>query len=237
MVNNFTIYGERCSGTSYLEGIITKNFNAKITWDFGWKHFFGFDDLSTPKAQDTLFIAIVRDPVDWLNSLYKNPYHLPEHLTPKPLVGNLQTRINIHNNNAFHFLNDTFWSIHHDSTAENIKDRNIFTKQRYKNIFEMRHTKLKFLIETMPTKVNHYILVRHEDLLNNFEETMLRIKTAGDFQTNDGIDFPQNTNKYKGQKNKIFDKNAPKKPLFIPKHKILNHPNFVQKYEKQLKYI
>ena len=50
MVNNFTIYGERCSGTSYLEGIITKNFNAKITWDFGWKHFFGFEDLTTPRS-------------------------------------------------------------------------------------------------------------------------------------------------------------------------------------------
>ena len=57
----------------------------------------------------------------------------------------------------------------------------------------------------MPTKVNHYILVRHEDLLNNFEETMLRIKTAGDFQTNDGIDFPQNTIQYKGHKTKIDD--------------------------------
>ncbi len=30
-IKNFTIYGERCSGTSYLEEIIKLNFNIEIT--------------------------------------------------------------------------------------------------------------------------------------------------------------------------------------------------------------
>ena len=45
MVNKFTIYGERCSGTNYLEEIILHNFNINVTWDYGWKHFFGSYDF------------------------------------------------------------------------------------------------------------------------------------------------------------------------------------------------
>ena len=41
MLKKFTIYGERCSGTNYLEKIINLNFDVNVTWEFGWKHFFG----------------------------------------------------------------------------------------------------------------------------------------------------------------------------------------------------
>ena len=64
MLNKFTIYGERCSGTTYLEQIINLNFKADITWEYGWKHFFGFHDLTN--SDDTLFICIVRNPYDWI---------------------------------------------------------------------------------------------------------------------------------------------------------------------------
>ena len=70
MVNKFTIYGERCSGTNYLESLMVNNFDVSITWDYDWKHFFGWHSLNN--SDDTLFIGIVRNPVDWLNSFYKN---------------------------------------------------------------------------------------------------------------------------------------------------------------------
>ena len=44
MLKKYTIYGERCSGTNYLESIININFDSNITWEYGWKHFFGFQD-------------------------------------------------------------------------------------------------------------------------------------------------------------------------------------------------
>lgn len=40
------IYGERCSGTNYLEQLLLLNFDVEIVWDYGWKHFFGFADLT-----------------------------------------------------------------------------------------------------------------------------------------------------------------------------------------------
>ena len=52
----------------------------------------------------------------------------------------------------------------------------MYTKERYKNIFESRETKLKFLIDEMPKKVNNYILIRYEDLLENFDETLQKIE-------------------------------------------------------------
>ena len=73
-ITRFTIYGERCSGTNYLQELIELNFDVETTWDYGWKHFFGFNDLLN--SDDTLFICIVRNPIDWINSLYKNKHHL-----------------------------------------------------------------------------------------------------------------------------------------------------------------
>ena len=35
-----TIYGERCSGTNYLQQLLLLNFNVEITWVCGWKHFY-----------------------------------------------------------------------------------------------------------------------------------------------------------------------------------------------------
>ena len=148
MLNKFTIYGERCSGTTYLEQIINLNFKADITWEYGWKHFFGFHDLTN--SDDTLFICIVRNPYDWINSFYKYQYHLP-----------------IQFKNKFNFLNNEFYSINKEN-IEMKNDHNIYTSQRYSNIFELRHTKLKFLIETLPLKVTNYLFIKYEDLLDNF---------------------------------------------------------------------
>lgn len=34
MIKYFTIYGERCSGTNYLEQIIKLNFDVEVTWKY-----------------------------------------------------------------------------------------------------------------------------------------------------------------------------------------------------------
>jgi nicotinamide riboside kinase len=69
--------------TTIVKHLIEQNFNATVTWEFGWKHFFGFNNFSS--TDDTLFIAIVRDPVEWFNSFYKQPHHLAPHLIPKQI--------------------------------------------------------------------------------------------------------------------------------------------------------
>ena len=208
MIKKVTIYGERCSGTNYLEELLVTNFDVKIVWNYGWKHFFGFNDLSN--SNDVLFIGIVRNITDWINSLFRTPHHLPSELSKD---------INS-------FLNNSFYSITNNGTLHN-QDKNIYTKQIYKNIFEMRHTKNKFLVEDMPKLVKNYILITHENLLNDFANTMNKIKSFN-LPIKNKIQFPLNITYYKKEKNVKFGK----KPNLISRELILKNANLF--YEKKI---
>jgi hypothetical protein len=211
-ITKYTIYGERNSGTNYLAQLMYKNFDSSNIF-VNNKHFFGHNDLSN--TDEILFIAIVRNPYDWLNSMYKTPYHI-EHM----------------NRNIENFcLDEIFSVIGFGNNDELMQDRNIYTKMRYKNIFELRHTKLKFLIDDMPNKVKKYILIRHEDLLDDFENTMNKIKNMG-LKVKDNIQFPLNINVNSKNHNVKYDK-----PTYnnIPKDFFNNH--LIKEYEEKLGYI
>ena len=223
-ITKYTIYGERCSGTNYLQTLIDTNFNVKLTWEYDWKHFFGFNELEN--SDNTLFICIVRNEVDWLNSLYRKKWHLA-----LKLKNNLSDTERL-----YQYLNEEHWSYfdqpkeHKEMYGKEImKDRNIYTGKRYANIFELRFTKIKYMLETLPKKVRHYVFIRHEDLLDNFEETMLNIKNMG-LEVKDNIVFPSNTDKYKGKLKQTYTK----KKNSIPASMIQNNPNRNPYYEDLL---
>lgn len=161
-LTNFTIYGERHCGTKLLQDLIIRNFKMPITWDYGFKHWFGFCDKSVlEKADNTLFIGIVRSPYDWIMAMKKTPYHLK--ISKKQPIQDL--------------LLKEWCSFDDDNNQEIIHDRNYITGNRYKNIFEMRSCKLNYLINYMPFLVNKYILIRYEDLIldiDNFINTISR---------------------------------------------------------------
>lgn len=235
MLKNVVIYGERCSGTNYLEELLSLNFEAKriehklglqdkfgLQHKFGLKHFFGFN--SYEDTDDILFICIVRGPVEWYNSLFRTPHHLPYS----------------HRSNIVNFLNKEIFSFddynYHDKdeTREIMEDRNIYTKERYKNIFELRHTKLRYLIEDLPKKVKNFILIRYEDLVYNFVNTMNQIKNCN-LEVKQDINFPLNTNNYKKDTNIKFS-TIKKQPYIITKEMVYENPNFNPQYEKRLGY-
>ena len=186
MLKKVTIYGERCSGTNYLEELLCSNFDIEIVWSYGWKHFFGFNELSN--TDDVLFIGIIRNIDDWINSLYRNPHHLPSNL--------------INDENTF--LNSEFYSLH-DNGDESYTDRNIETGKRYKNIFELRHTKNKFLVDTMPLLVKNYCLITYDNLIDNFVDVMNQLKNYN-LQVKSDIEFPLNISYYKKNKDISFKK-------------------------------
>jgi hypothetical protein len=203
-----TIYGERCSGTNYLEELLLSNFDVEIVWNYGWKHFFGFNDLTN--SDDTLFIGIIRNLEDWINSLYREKHHLPTHLTE-----NIDT-----------FLTNTFYSIKGDEIMD---DRNIDTGERYKNIYELRLVKNKYLIEKMPKLVKNYCLITYDDLVDSFLDVMNKLKICG-LKIKDNINFPLNVNYYKKDKQKLFKK----KENIISKEKIIIENEELKFYEKLL---
>ncbi len=193
-----TIYGERCSGTNYLEQLLLLNFDVEIIWDYGWKHFFGFNDLTN--SDDVVFIGIIRNLHDWINSFYFHQHHLPPHLRDKES-----------------FLNSEFYSVNKDDT-ENMKDRHIETNERYKTIFELRHVKNKFLVDTMPTLVKNYCLITHDDLINKFTITMNKLANYLPVKTK----IPTNTPFYKNHKNIKYGK---RNYTFIDKDTVLKNAN------------
>ena len=236
MINKYTIYGERCSGTNYLNKILDSNFEAKITWEYGWKHWFGNNDQELKQSQDTLFICIVRNPVDWINSFYIQQHHLPMKYDTNLIDDDVKIDI---------FLNQEFFSINdmdHNYKKWNkelMMDRNMYTGERYKNIFELRHTKIKWMSEDLPKKVDNYILIRYEDLLDNFENTLHSIKNKG-LKVKNIECFPVNI--YHrcisiGSKSIIQNDNLNNtylKKKKIPEEMILSNPNFIDYYDIKL---
>lgn len=189
MIKNFTILGERCSGTNYLEELINNNFNIDITWKYGWKHFFGFYNFQKNQEEDeTLFIGIVRHPIYWINSFFKEQHHIPN--KPKDLKS---------------FLFDEFYSIIHDNNNEIHKeDLNYITGKKYKNIFELRFLKNFYLINTMPNNVKNYILINYENLRDNTNNVLTMIEQR--FSLIRKFPMYKNIKYYKNNKNENYNK-------------------------------
>ncbi len=158
-IKKFVIYGERCSGTNFLENTIKTNFGLELRSDFGSKHFFCFNKYHQ-NLDNTLFIGIVRNPIYWINSLSKELYHIPNE--NKPLDK---------------FLFNEFYSVENKTNKLQIKDLNYANLNKYKNIFEMRKMKNSYLINVMPKKVKNYILINYESLLYNYNYTLDYIST------------------------------------------------------------
>jgi len=90
-IKHFTIFGERNSGTNYLQAVLENNLSLEFTNEYGLKHWFikdfhprGRPNTTTDKcciksldnSDNTLFIFIVRNPFDWVGAMKKRSYHL-----------------------------------------------------------------------------------------------------------------------------------------------------------------
>jgi len=74
------IFGERCSGTNFLEKLIRSNLHIPIRFPLGWKHFpISYEELVASEyleqEEKVLIICIVRNLNDWLRSLHSTPHH------------------------------------------------------------------------------------------------------------------------------------------------------------------
>lgn len=107
MKKKIKVFGERNTGTNYIEKLIENNLDIEIIsgivprpflWltlgtekgrdlyfkmfyerTFGWKHSVAPDSEKMAKAgEHIVFIAAFKNPYSWLLSLYKKPYHLGE---------------------------------------------------------------------------------------------------------------------------------------------------------------
>ena len=157
-ITKYVIYGERCSGTNFLDNAIQSNFNLSLRTDLGSKHFFCFNKYDS-SHDDTLFIGIIRNPIYWINSFSTELYHVPSK-----------------NKNINNFLNNEFYSVKENTDIIIIKDLNWRTVKKYSNIYELRKMKNFYLLNVMKKKVKNYILLNYESLLYNYDFTLDYIK-------------------------------------------------------------
>jgi len=215
-IRYFTILGERCSGTHFLQHAILTNF-AGLAYVKGEKHFFGnrsFRDerlrgvdpatLSLHEKQmleidrispdELLVVSIVRHPVEWVDSFYKRKHHVPkENREP-----------------ATRFMTCEFHSVHEEGPKnglEIMEDRNWRTKERYGNLFELRSAKIAYLRDEVPTWAKHHVLIRYEDLRDHYASTLSDLERTFALRRKPSsvAEFVR-IEKYKGTYNAIYEK-------------------------------
>lgn len=185
MIENIKIYGERSSGTNWLQAIVSGKsyyydhskytsisfhgegnpaFNLPVLNEkhFGHKHFFGnwYNQDIKENGDNTLFIGIVRNFYDYSLSLLKHKHHIPE-INQDPNI----------------FFKNEWYSIDHEAQSprygeEIMEDRNWITGERYKNIFELRKNKIEYLQDVMPQVAKNYVLIRYEDLVDDVDKVV-----------------------------------------------------------------
>ena len=197
--SKFMIFGERNTGTNYLESLFLKNFKMKYENIIMWKHWMGF--LNYPNAKEgtenILSVGIVRDPLDWLASMHKNPSDAP------------------------HMVNltwDEFISREWYTTYEGKEyplDLNYKTNERYKNILELRQNKLEWLFN--PDIPGPYCLIRYEDLKDNPEKVLRQI--ASEFGLKMGRFIPVTKDVKAGGRFKEKKRNVPNHVVEVVKNK------------------
>ncbi len=157
MIRKFQIFGERCSGTNYLEALIERNFDTlDITWRYGWKH--GFYKERNVFDEDVLFLVIHRHPIDWLHSMRRHPWHAHRSLW----------------NLEFSEFIRREWISEFNEHAGIPKSHPLYgremptevhprTGQRFANVLQMRTEKSKNWYE-LSSKVKHFLAIRYEDI-------------------------------------------------------------------------
>lgn len=199
MINNFKIYGERCSGTNYIKELMLTNFDlVDLCYDFDYKHFFGFHKYKHSKLEnETLFIGIIRHPIAWINSLSKDLWHIPkENKNIEDMISKEFYSVNFINSEGQIFYNDS------DNLQEILlNDINFKNNKRYKDIFELRKVKNEFLLHDMYNLVKNYFFVKYEDLQDDPCKILLQISKKFNISLKHDI---QNISYYKNKKEQKY---------------------------------
>lgn len=204
-MKSFTILGERCSGNHFLKFSILNNFHISYSDIPGSGHFFS---LSSLFPSDVLVFCIIRQREPWIDSFFKRLHHIP-------FLNKLS---------LYSFISNPFYSVFDDisltitdspsiNETENLSDRHLYFDRRYHNIFELRETKLRYMLEELPKVVlsENLCIIKYEDLRDKYQETMEKIQRVLQL-TPKQIPFAT-IPKYKGTYNELFSI----KPILISK--------------------
>eukprot|EP01084_Bolivina_argentea_P013594 25515_1 len=147
------LLGERNSGTTFFENILTEAFSPNYTERpsrnipiFGSKHMFRHNLLNiteinalTYNYTNILWMLAVRNPCDWVDGMYRNPWHMcnPNNISSCPIGGYIGMNVKATQN----LTRKQFLDIEWGDYPETHKDHGYI----YANIFELRKHKLQLM--------------------------------------------------------------------------------------------
>lgn len=127
------VFGERCSGTNYASNLLYRNLTGvKVKLHANafrqWKH--GFV-RNPPFDSDILVVFVVRNPVSWLKSFHRTPWHAPRQYWGEPFPDFLRRE----------WESRQYGGGHDD--RERMDERHPDTGARFRNVLELRSEKLR----------------------------------------------------------------------------------------------
>jgi len=171
-VTNFCILGERVSGTCMLNSLLVQNIPGLTAVSYNHKHFFQDEDaLRRADTSKTLFIYITREPIAWLNSMCKSPYHAHVSLKNKDLSSFIRAE--------WFCVEDEASGVSQDSRkygSEMRHERDPETGKRFRNVIAMRSSKIRHTL-SLADIVENFVHVRLHDLQSDPETFLTAICT------------------------------------------------------------
>lgn len=128
----------------------------EIEHEFGWKHF--FPEGRPERAEDCLFLILYRNPLDWLRSLHRIPWHTPPEFRNIPFSEFIRKE--------WHCVYDKDAECpegHPDFGKEIMCERDPDTGERFANVLKMRSAKIRRW-QALAEQVRHFRFLRYEDL-------------------------------------------------------------------------
>lgn len=212
------LFGERVSGTKWFIQLLFRNFDVQFTERYGYKHFPLMHARPEP-CDGIRFIVLVRHPVDWANALYRKPYHL----------------MHVQHQGPAAFLYKPVCSVTDgDYFAVKTDDMRVGGTP-FHSILDMRSIKLRYCLHHWPG----VCVVRYEDLLNRFYETMTRIGVECQLEPRyavfSNIETYIDHAEYQNDR-RLFDKVKDKPPIVYWPSDLYYHPDYDRELEASLGY-
>lgn len=225
MIHKFKIWGERNSGTIYLQNLIAENFKYFFIHDiinnyyYYWKHGIPCNSIKKYFNQEKIIdIFIFRNLDDWLISMYNNQYHLK-------YIDDFEN-----------FLITKQMSS--ENTFLDFRTKKIINyDDNNKTIFEIRNYKIKSIIKYFEN--NSDVILVNLNYLQQSEENVITFLNAINKKFNLEIDENNYITKFKHTKNNSYEQNR-KYELDINKFKKiidLNSDKSIEEFINNLKFI
>jgi hypothetical protein len=152
------IFGERCSGTNYVEALLQENFpQLTKTKEYGWKHGFIQPRYIKPSC---FFVGVTRHALDWLRSFYRTPHQVGPWIETANFGAFLRHEWSCVATGRVLGRPNRVLGLTRD--AEMIGERHPVTGARIDNVVQMRNLKLQSLLKLQNLSPNIAFL-RYED--------------------------------------------------------------------------